>query len=557
MVWAENGKDVSTAKTESARPVVASPAAPEQAPLELRRRIDFWKLVFSQTSKNQMLLHDERYPWVIYKTLDFSGLDRNTYQGRKRIRRIEAREKQAIAKQLLGLSRAMRKGNPLSAKQQSLLAKFGELGGKSLYLDAAKRIRGQAGLKEKFERAIQRSGEYLPHMEKIFADAGLPLSLTRLPFVESSFNVGAYSRSAAAGIWQFIPGSARQFSLRMDDAFDARRDPLYATHAAAKHLKLDYKLLQDWPLAVTAYNYGRAGVLRATKKVGKPSLPKLIDEFKSRRFGFASQNFYAEFVAAVEVVEQRETWYPDAQPLSVLAFDEAKVADFIEFSSLAKAAQVSVEELSSLNPAYSKLVKSEKLLVEPNTPLRLPSGKKATFENGYRKLPKSAFFAEQRIYYRTHKVRKGEVLGSIARKYGTSIRAIARLNGLTNLNRLRIGKKLKIPPRKSQTGRPLVHQVRAGETLSGIARRYRSSIKKIALQNGLKPPYRLRVGQKLRISGRKIAKRKLSTHRVRPGETLSHIARRYRVSVARLKRANRLNNADQIRIGQRLVIPGS
>ena len=162
------------------------------------------------------------------------------------------------------------------------------------------RIRAQSGMRERFLKAIQVSGKYLATMEDIFREAGLPTVLTRLPHIESSFEINAYSRAHAAGIWQFIPSTGRLF-LKIDHTVDQRLDPLLATRAAAKLLKSNHERLKTWPLAVTAYNHGAAGMERAVRKLGTRDISEIIRRYRGRRFGFASRNFYPELLAAIAI----------------------------------------------------------------------------------------------------------------------------------------------------------------------------------------------------------------------------------------------------------------
>jgi membrane-bound lytic murein transglycosylase D len=161
------------------------------------------------------------------------------------------------------------------------------------------RLRFQLGQRDIFTRGIYFSGRYLRQMEEIFRQEGLPIELTRVPFVESSFNLKARSRVGASGIWQFMRSSARSY-MRMDSSADERNDPLRATHAAAKKLRDNFAMLKSWPLAITAYNHGSSGVKRLTEKMGTTDIVELIDVRKGR-FKFASASFFASFLAALDV----------------------------------------------------------------------------------------------------------------------------------------------------------------------------------------------------------------------------------------------------------------
>src|SRR4029077_7956824 len=168
----------------------------------------------------------------------------------------------------------------------------------------------QRGLRERFAEGIRASRRYFPEMERIFRDEGLPAELVRLPLIESCFNLQAYSKVGAAGIWQFMPKTGRLF-MRVDDLVDERRDPISSTHAAARFLGRVHDMLGSWPLAITAYNHGPDGMARAVDEVGTADIGRIVRDYRGRAFGFASRNFYAEFLAALEVEQDHRRYFGD------------------------------------------------------------------------------------------------------------------------------------------------------------------------------------------------------------------------------------------------------
>ena len=185
------------------------------------------------------------------------------------------------------------------------------------------RVRFQLGQRDRFLQGIYYSGRYMEEIEKIFAAEGLPRELSRLPMVESSFNIFAQSRVGASGLWQIMPRVGREQKLRVDAALDERNDPIKATKAAARILKNNYRLLEDWPLALTGYNHGAYGVRRRIQRSAATSLFELVQERGSGSFGFASKNFYASFVAALEVELHAEQYFEKviwSQPLPQVAW---------------------------------------------------------------------------------------------------------------------------------------------------------------------------------------------------------------------------------------------
>lgn len=218
------------------------------------------------------------------------------------------------------------------------------------------RIRTQRGAKEMFLSGLKISGRYVQPMQNIFRAEGLPVDLAYLPLVESSFNVRARSSVGAVGMWQFMPDTGKKF-LRIDDAVDERKDPLASTRAAARLLKENRKLLGNWPLAITAYNHGTEGIFRAIGAVGSQKLEDLIRNYQSPTFGFASKNFYAEFLAAVEIAKNSEAYFPFLRSLRPIPFHEVPINRAVQVQSVLKPAAISQNDFFDWNPALNPAAK--------------------------------------------------------------------------------------------------------------------------------------------------------------------------------------------------------
>ena len=218
------------------------------------------------------------------------------------------------------------------------------------------RVRSQRGAKEQFFSGLQVSGRYLSQMQKIFRAEGLPPELAYLPLVESSFNVRAQSSVGAVGIWQFMTDTGKKF-LRISDALDERRDPLASTRAAARLLKENYRLLGSWPLAITAYNHGTEGIFRAISAVGSRNLVDMIQRYESPTFGFASKNFYAEFLAAVDVATNSDAYFPFLRAHRSWILREVEIKRLVLLQSLLKPAAISQNDFFEWNPALSATTK--------------------------------------------------------------------------------------------------------------------------------------------------------------------------------------------------------
>jgi membrane-bound lytic murein transglycosylase D len=429
-------------------PVLVS-AAPSDFPnpAGLTPQVEFWKKVFAEYSENQVAIHDDAYLDKIYTVIDLrplatSGADDETLR-RERHRR-QQQELNRIDATLARLARGGFAPDDLDARERAIWEMFRDVDEPRKYTKARERVRAQQGVRERFRRGLEISRRYLPYMEDIFRREGLPVELTRLPFVESSFNIHAYSKAGAAGIWQFIPSSARIY-LRLNSVEDSRRDPLYATLGAARHLRDDYEALGTWPLAITAYNHGRAGVARAVQKLDTTDIVKIIDDYNGKSFGFASRNFYAEFLAALEVERDYKEHFGEVRFAPRLQYQEVKTKDYLRFSTVAKLAGCSPEELRELNPGFTNEVFEGKLYVPKNYTVRVPAGQAQAFREAYGDLAADERFSQQRRAFIAHRVTPGQTIGGIAKRYRTTVAAIQVANGLRDPKRLRAGQVLKIP----------------------------------------------------------------------------------------------------------------
>jgi membrane-bound lytic murein transglycosylase D len=416
-------------------------------PQGLTTQVEFWKRIFATYSENQVVVHDNLYLDKIYTEIDLrplaaSGADDEVLR-RERHRR-EQHELNRIDEALANLARGGYSADQFSGLEREIWDLFKDVPGSRKFAAARDRVRTQQGLRERFRRGLEVSRRYLPQMEEIFRREGLPTQLTRLPFVESSFNVHAYSKVGAAGIWQFMPASARIY-LELNEVQDSRRDPLYATLGAAHHLRDDYAVLGSWPLAITAYNHGRAGIARAVKAVGSDDIVTIIKRYQGKAFGFASRNFYAEFLAALEVEQNYKTHFGEVKFEPRLRYQEVTVRDYVRFATVAELAGCSVDELENLNPRFTNEVVEGKLYVPKGYALRVPAGRADRFNAAYAELPSSERFSRQRKFFIAHRVQRGQTIGGIARRYGTTVAAIQDANGLRDVNRLRAGQVLKIP----------------------------------------------------------------------------------------------------------------
>jgi membrane-bound lytic murein transglycosylase D len=243
------------------------------------------------------------------------------------------------------------------------------------------RIRAQRGVRENFYAGLEKSGRYIDRMKQIIRDEGLPVELVYLPLVESSFNWRARSSAGAVGMWQFIPETGKKF-MRIDRIVDERRDPILSTRAAARLLKENHRLLGNWPLAITAYNHGTEGIFRGVDAVGSESLIDLIREYQSPSFGFASKNFYAEFLAAVELATKRHEYFPALRPHRPLALKEMVLKRPAPLHAILKPAAIDHDDFYEWNPAFHTDLKS----IPAGYRINLPADKVDDFQAAHRRV---------------------------------------------------------------------------------------------------------------------------------------------------------------------------
>jgi membrane-bound lytic murein transglycosylase D len=293
----------------------------------VKKQTHFWELVFAKYPSTSVLVHDQHDPQLLLDLIDYKKL--STKYGGKALysrKHRDAITAKYIARYELGIKRF--------AEHKGAAAKFGPI--EQRILDVYQRrtqsldrlyrgevtIRPQTGLSDEFIVAARRAYRYLPYMEQIFKDEGIPVDLTRLAFVESMFNIYAVSKVGASGIWQFMPDTAKEF-MRVDSYFDERNSPLKATRGAAKLLRQNFKLLKSWPLAVTAYNHGPGSLKKAIKELGTDDFETIVRNYNAKSFGFASRNFYAEFLAARNVYNkyfhklQAKSFVPHVIPIKL------------------------------------------------------------------------------------------------------------------------------------------------------------------------------------------------------------------------------------------------
>jgi membrane-bound lytic murein transglycosylase D len=295
-------------------------------------------------------------------------------------------------------------------------------------------------------------------------------------------------------VWQFTRSTGRQY-LTINSRLDERYDPVASAEGAARFLAAAFDRLQDWPIAVTSYNHGVNGMRRAQSKFGNDFL-RIVYEYRSRHFGFASRNFYAEFLAARNIVSDPLLYFPEGLHLDQPAeLDQLILESDLHVSSLARLYGVPLKELADLNPAWTRRTVHGVLALQHGTRVWLPPGTLDRFARG--EVPEVDLSPPGLPPDRFHTVARGENLSVIAQDYGMTVEQLRRLNGMDSRdNRIYAGEKLKI----AGTGPGAkYHTVVRGDTLIGIALAYKINLSSLLRSNRLTLHSVIHPGQKLLI----------------------------------------------------------
>ena len=345
--------------------VVRAPAADRALPYppQLQRDVNFWVRVYTQIDTNSGYLHDQYNLAVVYDTLHFAP--NSSPRARQRV--VNSARDHYVAE----LRRIASGKGPLSPEDARVKALWGTEATPERLLEATDDIRFQLGQSNRFKAGLIRSGAWQKDIGEALRDEGLPSELAALPLVESSYNPRAYSKVGAAGLWQFMPSTGRRF-MRIDRAVDDRMDPFAATEAAAQLLAYNHRILGTWPLALTAYNHGVAGMRRAVETLGTTDIVTIVRNYQSRTFGFASRNFYVSFLAALKIERDPQKYFGAIVPLREERFREVRVPAYVAIRPLERALDIDGETLRDLNPALRPAVWRGRRAVPRGYELRLP-----------------------------------------------------------------------------------------------------------------------------------------------------------------------------------------
>jgi membrane-bound lytic murein transglycosylase D len=411
-----------------------------------------------------------------------------------------------------------------------------------------------------FLSAYRRSGKYRPDIVKALKEAGLPEELSWLPLIESGFRVRALSRARALGLWQFIASTGYKYGLTRDRWIDERMDPEKSTRAAIAYLTELHQMFGDWSTVLAAYNCGEWAVLNCIRKQRVNYLDNFWDLYK--RLPQETASYVPRFLAVLLILKDPEAYGfrlpPVEEPMDT---DEVTIGKQVHLKNIAERLDVDYEILKELNPEL-------RLNFTPDSPyaFKVPSGKGETL---LAKLDDIPAWRPPVPSYGVHRVRKGESLCVLASRYGTSVRAIMRANGLKDSNTLRVGQNLRIPGKGAADGwqeEPVLrtakiekglstYVVKRGDSLWEIAGAYGTTTHTIMSLNGLRSS-RLRIGQVLKVpeETRSSASRKAAVYRVKRGDSPYWVARRHQMDLSELLRLNHLTPSCTIFPGQTLLV---
>jgi len=398
----------------------------------IQDNVAFWTRIYSKFPSTEGVVHDKDDLKLIYGVVDLLPESAPGSDKINQNRMEAAKGKYRAILQKLAAGKTA--GNEEEKKIASL---FGPNPLKSRLTDAGDNLRVQRGQKDHFLKGLVRSGRYIEEIKKIFQEKGLPTDLAYLPHVESSFNYEAYSKFGAAGIWQFTRSTGKRY-LDIDYALDERRDPIASSRAAACYLKENFDLLGNWPMAITAYNHGEAGMLRAKEQL--KTYERIFLEYEKGYFKFASRNFYSEYLAARKIAKNYRQYFGDVTLEKPLAAVTITLPGYLACEDALHHYCLDAKTLRTLNPALRPPIFDGQKYIPKGYALRLPAAGVKTAEV----MPAEAFRKEQKRS-EFYKVQPGDTAGLIARRQGVKLRDLVLANNLDRKATILVGQSLHLP----------------------------------------------------------------------------------------------------------------
>lgn len=344
-------------------------------PAGLESRVMFWTKIYAIYPSTSIVIHDRSDLAIVYTVLDYSKVwESDKYSKYKKVFIMQngiSSELSRLRKLLFSLINK----NKYNQEELKIINMFSsdlkKNSKKEVFTKAIKDIRAQTGQKNFFINGIRTSGMYMEQIDKIFFENNLPMELSKLPFVESSYNFKAISKVGATGLWQIIDETG-EYYLELNKDIDERISPVKASTAAAKILKTDYKTLKSWPLAVTAYNFGAYRLKRAVKKLKTKDIVQIINNFENPYFGFAAKNFYAEFLAALHVYTYHELFFGQIDKEKRDICEGIILEHEISINQLCAITDLDIDTVSFYNPDLMPQILDGKINLKKGYEIRLP-----------------------------------------------------------------------------------------------------------------------------------------------------------------------------------------
>ncbi len=426
-----------------------------------------------------------------------------------------------------------------------------------------KNLRWLSNNQRYLDKVTEQSKPYLYYIANELRENDMPMELALLPIVESAYNPFALSPSKALGVWQFMPQTGRNFGLKQNHWYDGRRDIVASTDAAVRYLKrLNAMFDGDWLLTIAAYNAGEGTIRRAIEKNRKQGKGT---DFWSLPLSQQTQSYVPQLLALSKVIAAPEKYDLEMEAIpNNPYFTAINVSSPVDLAQAARMAEIDPKELRNLNAGYNKWI------TDPTGPhqLLVPVADAAQFTLNLDKLPKIAPIQVAGDY----KVKSGDTLGAIAKRFGTSVAAIQSANNLRT-SRLKIGQSLSIPgqtpvassyaiqaeqeiAQRNQKNTGSHYTVKAGDSFWNIARKHDTSVKNLLKWNELSANAKLKPGQKLLVANKAAAQTTDNkiTYQIKSGDTLHKIASKFDVSKKDILSWNKVKNESYIHPGQELTI---
>jgi membrane-bound lytic murein transglycosylase D len=375
--------------------------------------VDFWSKVYREWDNNEVIFYDERTKFV-YNLLQLP-IVKNEISSSKYKKDVEKRFNE-ITDVLKKIDKDFKPDpkDPLAMGIYDVLKKGGLLS----QIDKEKRLRYQNGLRGQFEYGLKNSGRYADDMKAVLKSQGLPEELLALVFVESLFYLSAKSYAGASGPWGFLKETAISSGIHVNNFSDERLDPVISTMGAARYLSKAKKGLEEWPLVITSYNYGYAGMMRAVTNLSSKDFKVILDKHESPIFGYASKNYYAEFLAAYDTLQNQEKYFPKVKKEGQWKYDIVQVLRPLDVHDMVSVGALSHNDLIALNPGLTERTIAGLEVIPPEYSLRVPRGKSKHFYSRIKKIQNNKREAAGLKVSAKHKVRKNETLYTIAKRFG-------------------------------------------------------------------------------------------------------------------------------------------